>query len=224
MARPRKKPEYNKDNLQNQLVSSVVDLYQHPPKGMADASGHMHLSMLAEEFGMTSIKIRKILVTAGVYDSPVYQRVIELYEAGKSVSEICKLTELSVASVNGYLPYKKAIYKMEERTLLAERLVKYRRRKEAVETLKCCMNSETSKEEEKRLKISEALDAFAGYRFQTSKGVRFDYRIDEKRVWLSEEESYAKDEIIEMADMRNDAVDERIETVLRRFDIKCRNN
>ena len=215
MGRPRKKPEYNKDILQDDFMNMVADAYLHPAKGTQDEDGHMYLNLLAQEFGMTPIKIRKILVTAGVYETPTSLKVNELYESGKSVAEICKIMNLSVASVNGYLPYKKAIYKMKERTLLAERLVRYRRRKEAVDKLKYSMANED--EEQKKAQFKEALEAFAGYRFQTEQGVRFDYLLDSERVILSEEEAYSGDELFEMIDADRPVSDERIEVVLRRI-------
>ena len=81
----------------------------------------MSLDALGDEFSMSSLKIRKLLVTAGVYDTPLCRRVQEWYESGKSVKEICSLTGLSAASVSGYLPYRRTVYKLKERTLLAER-------------------------------------------------------------------------------------------------------
>ena len=215
MGRPKKKPEYNKDIIQDDFMNMVVDAYLHPAKGTEDADGHMFLNLLAEEFGMTPIKIRKILVTAGVYETPISRQVNELYEAGKSVAEICKIMNLSVASVNGYLPYKKAIYKMEERSLLAERLVRFRRRKEAVEKLRYSM--ENDEQEQKKVQFQSALEAFVGYRFQTEQGVRFDYLLDSERVVLSEEESYSGDEMFDMLEKKRPVTDERIEVVLRRF-------
>ena len=215
MARPRKKPEYNKDNLQNEFMNMVVDAYLNPEKGTEDGEGHMFLNLLADEFGMTPIKIRKILVTAGVYETPISRQVNELYEEGKSVAEICKIMDLSVASVNGYLPYKKAIYKMEERSLLAERLVRFRHRKDAVDKLKYSMENDA--EEQQRAQFKEALEAFAGYRFQTSQGVRFDYVVESECVQLSEDESYSKDVLFEMMEMGNKAEDERVDAILKRL-------
>ena len=122
---------------------------------------------------------------------------------------------LSVASVNGYLPYKKAVYKMEERTLLAERLVRYRRRKDATEKFRCSIEYEN--EIEKKNQLREAMDAFAGYRFQTSEGVRFDYRVEADKMYLTEEESYSETEILEMVTNQRDIQDERIEVILKRI-------
>lgn len=122
---------------------------------------------------------------------------------------------LSVASVNGYLPYKKAIYNMKEKSLLAERLVRYRRRKEATDKLKYSMEHEEPKQQKEQLKA--ALEAFAGYRFQTSEGVRFDYVIESERLYLSEEESYSEDDMLEMTEAGSEISDERIEVVLKRI-------
>lgn len=71
---------------------------------------------------MTPLKVRKLLITTGAYHTAISKVVNALVREGKSVADIQKLTNLSRASVQSYLPYSKTVYKMEERTLLAERL------------------------------------------------------------------------------------------------------
>lgn len=215
MGRPKKRPEYNKDILQDDFMKMVTEAYLNPAKGTEDANGHMCLNLLGEEFGMTPIKIRKILVTAGVYETPISRQVKELYEEGKTVSEICKLMNLSAASVNGYLPYKKAIYNMKEKSLLAERLIRYRSRKEATDKLKYSREHEDSDKQKEQLRA--ALEAFAGYRFQTADGVRFDYLIESERYYFSEEESYSSEDILEMVELRQEIPDDKVGVVLRRI-------
>lgn len=135
MARPQKKPDYDAENIMKQLIDEVAEAYLHPRGKFPGKNGRMSLDALGDEFSMSSLKIRKLLVTAGVYDTPLCRRVQEWYESGKSVKEICSLTGLSAASVSGYLPYRRTVYKLKERTLLAERLVRYRKRNQAVSRL-----------------------------------------------------------------------------------------
>lgn len=59
----------------------------------------------------------------------------DLYAAGKTVAEIQKITGLGKSSVNGYLPYTKAVYKPEELSLNAERINIFRSRQQAVKIL-----------------------------------------------------------------------------------------
>ena len=132
MPRPRKKPDYDAKKLMDQLIDEIVNAYLHPQKLLSDENGRTPLNVLAEEFSLSALKVRKLLVTAGVYDSPICRKVQELFAAGKAVKEIQHITGLSSASVSGYLPYRKTIYKLEDRTVLAERLQRYRERKQAV--------------------------------------------------------------------------------------------
>lgn len=103
-------------------MEAVTDAYLNPPQGMEDAAGHMQLKQLAEEFSITPLKVRKLLIITGAYQTAISKTVNVLFAQGKTVQEIQNLTNLSRASVQSYLPYSKTVYKMEERTLLAERL------------------------------------------------------------------------------------------------------
>ena len=52
MARPQKKPDYDAENL-------------HPRGKFPGKNGRMSLDALGDEFSMSSLKIRKLLVTGG---------------------------------------------------------------------------------------------------------------------------------------------------------------
>ena len=67
MARPKKKPEYDSDQMAQQIMEAVTDAYLNPPQGTEDDTGHMQLKQLAEEFSMTPLKVRKLLITTGAY-------------------------------------------------------------------------------------------------------------------------------------------------------------
>ena len=69
MARPKKNPDYNSEELSRQVIEAVADMYLNPPEYTADSYGRMQLNLLAEEFGLTPLKIRKLLVTSGAYES-----------------------------------------------------------------------------------------------------------------------------------------------------------
>lgn len=217
MARPKKRPEYNKDAVQDEFIRMISHAYLNPPKGTEDSNGHMSMKILADEFQITPIKVRKILVTAGVYETETSRQVNELYNEGKPVSDICKIMNLSVASVNGYLPYKKAIYSMTEKSLLAERLEKFRARKLLKEKLEYSMKNESV--EEQKVRFKEALEAYAGLRFQTDTGVRFDYTLEADCLQLSADEVYTERELFEIIEFKKMNVDERLEVVFKRIGV-----
>lgn len=186
MARPKKKPEYNSAEIAKQIVEAVTDAYLNPTEGCADEQGHTYLNLLAEEFSMTPIKVRKLLITSGAYETPVSIAVNKLYRDGKTVKEIQQIMELSSASVNAYLPYNKAVYKLEDATLTAERLRKYRQRKSAVEKL--CVDIKQKKIEEVSQTLWETLLLFEGYPFVTAKGLRYYYTIKGNEVFFTRKE------------------------------------
>lgn len=197
MARPKKKPEYNSAEIAKQIVEAVTDAYLNPTEDAADEQGHTYLNLLAEEFSMTPIKIRKLLITSGAYETPTSIAVNKLHQEGKTVKEIQQIMGLSSASVNGYLPYNKTIYKMEEATLTAERLRKYRLRKSAVEKLQADIDvkdmtivCET---------LWETLMLFAGYPFLTAKGLRYYYTIKGNEMFFTRKEKSVTRATVNMA-------------------------
>lgn len=167
-------------------MEAVTDAYLNPPQGTEDDTGHMQFKQLAEEFSMTPLKIRKLLITTGAYQTAISKAVNTLFREGKSVTEIQEMTNLSRASVQSNLPYSKTVYKMEERTLLAERLQKYRSRKAAADRIAEAMAAEAKEGLEELL--WSTLTAFEGYPFRTAKGLRFHYSIKGNEIFFSRKE------------------------------------
>ena len=88
LARPKKNRETNTDDLITQLIEAVTDTYLNPPENTADENGRMYLNLLAEEFSMTPIKVRKLLISSGAYQTDMSMRINELYKSGKTIKEI----------------------------------------------------------------------------------------------------------------------------------------
>lgn len=186
MARPKKKPDFNSEEISQQVIEAITDAYLNPTEGTADEDGKMYVNLLADEFGMSRIKLRKILITSGAYETPMSRQVNELYKNGKTVKEIQTITGLSAASVSGYLPYQKTIYNLEESTLLAERLRKFRSRKAAVHQLANVLNNDDMKHIEETL--WNTLVCFEGYPFKTAKGLRYYYTVKGNEIFFSRKE------------------------------------
>lgn len=162
MVRPKKKPAYDAEKIMKELMAAVVERYDETGK----------LKLTAEEFGMSALKIRKLLITAEAYSNEISDEVNDLYDAGKTVAEIQRLMGLEKSSINGYLPYTKAVYKPEELSLNAERINMFRSRQQAVRRLATDMSEE---------KLWDAVVAFQNYPFHTATGVPFVYELKKGR-------------------------------------------
>jgi hypothetical protein len=186
MARPKKNLNYDPEELSQQMIETVTDMYLNPWDNSADENGKMRLNILAEKLGTTTLKIRKMLITSGAYESTLSLQINELYSNGKSIKEIQSITGLSAASISGYLPYHKTIYNLKESTLVAERLRKYRNRKAAVIQLDHELNGGDPPHLEEAL--WNALLKFEGYPFKTAKGLRYYYTIKGNEIFFSRKE------------------------------------
>lgn len=91
-----------------------------------------------------------------------------MYQSGKKIPEIMKLTGLSRASVHSYLPYTKGIYNAAEISLNAERCRTYKIRQEQVRLLKEIPSEEN---------LWQAVIAFQDYPFKTATRLPFRYKL-----------------------------------------------
>lgn len=156
--RPKKKPEYNQEKQFNSFLLELSEAY-----GELDS-----LRNLAAELDISLLKLRKLLITAGIFSSDICTEVNELHEQGKSVSEIMEITGLSRASVHSYLPYSKGIYNAVELSVNAERCRIYRNRQEQIRRLQ---------EHPSEDNLWQAIIAFQEYPFKTATGLPFRYKL-----------------------------------------------
>lgn len=177
MGRPKKKPGYDPEKIMEQFTNCIAEAYMSGAGGESANS----LRQISEQFSITLMKTRKILITAGVYHTELSEQVISLRENGKSISEIMQETGLSRSSVHSYLPYTKMIYNADELSLYAERCRLYRERKQAVEKLHCCIAKSFELLENH---FWETLKLFSGYSFMTVKGLRFHYTVKGNEIFI----------------------------------------
>ncbi len=178
------KPEYDAGkNLKEQRDAAVV-LYN---------SG-MSLQAIGEELGLNPIKVRKLLITAGVYESEVAEKVKNTFEEYRetqdyktSILSTSSTLQLSKASVTSYLPYKKGVYfpstEKEKISVGAERQRRYRAMK--------LWRAHPTEENFWGLVL-----AYAGVKFKTYSGLSFSYEIKKgrngeytKELWIDRREN-----------------------------------
>ena len=184
--RKKLKPEYDAGkNLKDQMDAAVA-LYEE------DCS----LQSIADVLlNLNPIKVRKLLITAGVYESEVAEKVQDTFERYRktqdyktSILSTANTLKLSKASVTSYLPYKKGVYfpstaEKEKIGVGAERQRRYR----AVRKLR----TEPTEEH-----LWEVVLLYAGVRFKTYSGLPFTYEMRKgrngqytKELWIDRREN-----------------------------------
>ena len=107
------------EEIQASIMEETVALYEKKKSLRAVAA--------AMKFSMT--KVRKILITAGRFESDVSRAVGDAFAAGMSAEEIAASLGMSLNNVYQYLPYRHVVYNMPVRSGAALRQERYRTRK-----------------------------------------------------------------------------------------------
>lgn len=164
------KPEYSAAQNLAQQMKAAADLYTEK----------MSLQAIADALFLNPIKVRKLLITAGVYESDTAKLVQQTFNTFRetqnystAVTSTMTALNLSRPSVTSYLPYEKGVYFPEEANVAnistgAERQRHYR----AVVALKknpCEGN------------LWKCVVAFWGYKFKTMSGLLFTYKLKKGR-------------------------------------------
>ena len=179
------KPEYDAgENLKEQMDAAVA-LYDE------DCS----LQSIAGVLNLNPIKVRKLLITAGVYKSEVAEKVQNTFEEYRetkdyktSILSTANTLKLSKASVTSYLPYKKGVYfpstaEKGKISVGAERQRRYRAMKR--------WRGDPTEEN-----FWDVVLAYAGVKFKTYSGLPFSYEIKKgrngeytKELWIDRREN-----------------------------------
>ena len=179
MPMPKRKPNYNPASTMQELLTAVCDYYGDPVDDREPESpDHVSLHDVAEKFGITVMKARKILITGGLYSTTISRRVQALHAEGKTTEEIMKLTGLRRASINSYESYKNIIYSLPEISIKAERQKQYRVRR----------RNKTRTDEEKEGKLWQELIYLQGCLFTTSKGLDFTSKVRGGEMFVDRKE------------------------------------
>ena len=182
--RKKLKPEYDAGKNLREQMDAAVALYEE------DCS----IQSIADALTLNPIKVRKLLITAGVYESEVAKKVQDTFEEYRetqnykeAILSTAATLELSKASVTSYLPYKKGVYypstaDKEKISVGAERQRRYRAMK----------RWRTDPTEENFWGV---VLAYAGVKFKTYSGLPFSYEIKKgrngqytKELWIDRRE------------------------------------
>lgn len=182
--RKSSKPEYSAAKNLAQQMEAATELY----------TDKMSLQAIADALSLNPIKVRKLLITAGVYESDTAKLVQQTFNTlretqsySAAVTSTMSALQLSRPSVTSYLPYEKGVYFPEEAEAAnisagAERQRHYR----AVVALRKNPCEEN---------LWKCVVAFRGYKFKTMSGLPFTYTLkkgrgDEftKELWIDRRE------------------------------------
>lgn len=178
------KSEYSAERNLAQQMEAAADLY----------TDKMSLQAIADALSLNPIKVRKLLITAGVYESDAAKLVRQTFNTFRetqnystAVTSTMSVLQLSRPSVTSYLPYEKGVYFPEKAEAAnisagAERQRHYR----AVVALRKNPCEEN---------LWKCVVAFQGYKFKTMSSLPFTYKLkkgrgDEftKELWIDRRE------------------------------------
>lgn len=163
MGRNRKYPDA--DKTIRSFFTAVSESYNSPGSGeTGSVDGKKKFELLSEEFGISRLKVRKILITTGDLQYPETNQITALAQTGMSNSYIAEKLGMSYQTVNSFIPYTKGVYKLSEVSAAAERTERYRLRMNAVKELQDAI----ANDEDWPLSLWKAIVLFAGYPFMTS--------------------------------------------------------
>lgn len=86
---------------------------------------------VVKSVGLSEVKVRRILITEGLWSSRTSRHIASLLEEGLATQEIADRMHTSVKAIEAYLPYRRGVYDEEDRSIAAIRSEEYRRRNEA---------------------------------------------------------------------------------------------
>ena len=183
--RKKRKPEYDAGKKLKEQLDAAAALYKE----------NHSLQSIADALNLNPIKVRKLLITAGIYESDIakmVQRTFNNYRETQGYKDAVLSTasalKLSKASVTSYLPYEKGVYfpkeaPVEKISVEAERQRRYR----AVRKLR----TEPTEEH-----LWEVVLLYSGVRFKTYSGLPFTYEIRKgrngqytKELWIDRREN-----------------------------------
>lgn len=101
------------------LYQQIVDAYKKEGK----------VAAVAKELRVPAAKVRRVLITEGLWSSPTSRKIAALLNEGLKKEEIAKRLLCSFQAVEFYLPYKRGAYGLGHQSDTAQRIEEYRKRK-----------------------------------------------------------------------------------------------
>ena len=105
----------------DKIMQQAVSLYEQTQS----------IKATARHMGIAEASVKKILISAGVYETARSREIADLYQSGKSILEIAEELGVSAGCVLCYLPYTRGSRLTPSDTINAQRIRECRARKKA---------------------------------------------------------------------------------------------
>ena len=183
--RPKKKPDVDTKAEIAEMVSQACELLIEPFDDRTERDPELpSMNSVAEEMGVTIIKLKRLLITGGFYSSATSRAVQEKVARGMSMEQICTELNIRPSSFYANIPYSNGAYNLKEPSLCADQNARSRKRKKAVVELQAAISSASV--DIQKLALWKCICLFAGYPFSTAGrktkdggkgGIRFRYTV-----------------------------------------------
>ena len=122
------------ENTNDNLYHMIIQVYQETSS----------VKETAKKLGTYPIKVRRVLITEGLWNSNTSVQIGSLYARGLSVAEIAKQLFISEKNVQSYLPYSRGQYGGDNRSDEAVRSEVYRERMQVAESSQVIRKNENT--------------------------------------------------------------------------------
>ena len=116
--------------IMESLVMDVCEFYgrQYTEKDKGKDKGQPSMRATAQHFKLPLLKIKKILVTGGLFQTQLSDEIQMMYVSGLSMKEIARRKNMSIPNVSSYLPYARVIYNLDVRKEEAAKALMWRQK------------------------------------------------------------------------------------------------
>ncbi len=160
-------------NIIGRQVESVIDSY------LTNNS----ILETAKKTGMSTVKVRKILITEGMWESDTSKQIEELLNQGMITEEIANTLYMSVKNVQAYMPYERGVYGGEDLSKDAIRSDKYRNRMKQAASMQVLKSTGRDKGPERNVEMEERkVIEFKKTESRSQKVLRLHLELDMKYV------------------------------------------
>lgn len=109
----------------------------------------------AKVTGVSTVKVRKILITEGLWESDTSIKIGELLNQGMTTEEIANTLYMSIKNVQAYMPYERGIYRGEDLSKEAIRSDKYRNRMKKAASMQVLKKKDRNMVSERTLEMED---------------------------------------------------------------------